>query len=244
MKPLVIFKTGDSFSKISEQIGDFEQWIVDGLGDQHLPVAIIDPRKGDALPDIDTVAGGIITGSHSMVSDREPWSESLAAWLRAAVAGNIPVLGICYGHQLLAHALGGDVGYHPGGIELGTVSVNLTPSAKNDPLFDHLPDRFLAHVVHRQCVRILPEGAVLLAGNAFEPHHAFRIGDAAWGVQFHPEFGTAAMTGYIEEAMADSGSAEAVSGFSSNQVLPTDEAASLLPKFARVVEQRMRQVSI
>ena len=240
MKSLVIIKVGDAFSNISEKFGDFEQWIVNGLGDHHLPIVITDPRLGDAFPNIDCVAGIIITGSHSMVSDREPWSENLAIWLRAAVIENTPTLGICYGHQLLAHAFGGDVGYHPDGIELGTVSINLTPLAKSDPLFSHLPDQFLAHVVHSQCVRSLPKRAVILASNAFEPHHAFRIGDFAWGVQFHPEFGTDAMAGYIEETMKNLNSDEAISKFPSIKVFATVEASSVLPKFVQLVKQRMR----
>ncbi|MEZ4555438.1 MAG: gamma-glutamyl-gamma-aminobutyrate hydrolase family protein [Caldilineaceae bacterium] len=57
-----------------------------------------------------------MTGSHSMVTDRAAWSERSADWLRAVVAAEWPVLGICFGHQLLAHAWGGVVGP---GIEMG-----------------------------------------------------------------------------------------------------------------------------
>ena len=239
MKPLVIFKVGETFSKISEQIGDFEQWIVDGLGDHHLPISIVDPRNGDLLPNLDAVAGAIVTGSHSMVSDCEPWSLNLSVWLREAVGINIPILGICYGHQLLAHALGGNVGYHPGGIELGSVPVHLASRAKEDLLFEHLPEQFFAHAVHRQSVRSLPNGAVSLASNAFEPHQAFRIGDVAWGVQFHPEFSSAAMTGYIDQVMESMDANEAISQLASVEVHATLEAASVLPKFAQLVMQRL-----
>src|SRR5690606_15176642 len=122
---LIIFKVGDTFPDLAAEIGDFEQWIKTGLGQTDLPVTVVDPRKPDPLPVISDVAGAIITGSHSMVTDREAWSENLGVWLREAVTAQVPVLGICYGHQLLAHALGGEVAHHPVGLEIGTVSVTL-----------------------------------------------------------------------------------------------------------------------
>lgn len=232
MKPLVIFKVGETFSVLSREIGDFDQWIMTGIGSRAVPVTVFDPRTMGVLPDISDVAGAIITGSHGMVTDQAPWSESLAAWLRSAVSHNVPVLGICYGHQLLAHALGGEVGYHPDGIELGTVSVRLTDAARLDPLFQGLPDEFAAQVVHRQSVRRLPPGAVLLGGNAFEPHQAFRVGDTAWGVQFHPEFSSIAMSGYIEELARRSELEQMASESVLNNVLATDDAGTILSKFA------------
>ncbi|QAU33888.1 glutamine amidotransferase [Janthinobacterium sp. 17J80-10] len=237
MKPLVIFKVGETFSGLSRQIGDFEHWIMNGIGSAAIPVTVLDPRTAGALPDISDVAGAIITGSHGMVTDQAPWSESLAAWLRSAVSHNVPVLGICYGHQLLAHALGGEVSYHPEGIELGTVSVRLTDAARLDSLFQGLPDEFGAQVVHRQSVRKLPPGAVLLGGNAFEPHQAFRVGDAAWGVQFHPEFSSVAMSGYIDELGRRSDLEPMASKSLLKNVLATDDAASLLPKFAELASR-------
>ena len=177
MKPLIILKVGDAVGSLPRESGDFEHWIIDGIGLMQDSIEIIDPRCGDPLPGIADVGGAIITGSGSMVTDRAPWSEDLARWLRTAVPENVPILGICYGHQLLAHALGGEVGYHSQGIEIGTVSVRLSPSAHDDALFADFPDEFLAQAVHRQSVMRLPPGAVLLAGNDFEPHHAFRVGE-------------------------------------------------------------------
>jgi GMP synthase (glutamine-hydrolysing) len=196
--PLAIFKAGSTFPSLAAELGDFEDWIARRLAPSVArPLRVVDPRC-DALPDPASLAGVIITGSHAMVSDREPWSEACAAWLAAAVPAGLPVLGICYGHQLLAHALGGEVGYHPGGLEIGTVEVETTPAAADDALFAALPPRFPAQVVHRQSVLRLPPGAVCLARNAFEPHHAFRI-HRAWGVQFHPEFSAEAMAGYLAQ---------------------------------------------
>ena len=179
-------------------------------------------------------SGVVLTGSHHMVSEREPWSEALVPWLQAAVEAGTPLLGICYGHQLLAHALGGEVAHHPEGVEIGTVTVELQDSAVGDPLLGGLPETFPAQAVHWQSVRRLPPGAVLLAGSAHESHHAFRIGDRAWGVQFHPEFSDAALRAYLDglgDLLADEGlDAAAIAA----RLQPTPEAASVLPRFARL----------
>lgn len=228
-KPLVIFKVGSTYPDIAAELGDFEHWIAAGLPGDAPPVVVVDPRAGDPLPDAAGLAGAIVTGSHSMVTDREPWSEQMAAWLRGAVAAELPVLGICYGHQLLAHALGGEVSNHPQGVELGTVEVARTDAAQNDPLFAALPARFAAQSAHRQSVRRLPEGAVLLAGNTFEAHHAYRVGPSAWGVQFHPEFSAAATAAYVR-AVGDPAAPAPFVG-------PSDAAASVLQRFAAVLRQ-------
>lgn len=234
-RPLLILKTGDTFDSLRASQGDFEHWIADGLGDAGLAVLVLDPRHGDALPPACEIAGVVVTGSHSMVSHREPWSERTAAWIGMLVRDTeVPVLGICYGHQLLAHALGGEAGDHPIAMEIGTVAVKATGAAAHDPLFESMPAQFAAHVVHRQSALKLPPGAVPLAGNDFEPHQAFRVGRQAWGVQFHPEFDEDAMRGYID--MLASGLQDPRAA--RDAVRPTPEAASLLQRFARIVAQR------
>ena len=176
----------------------------------------------------------MLTGSHHMVSDREPWSEALVPWLQAAVGAGTPVLGICYGHQLLAHALGGEVAHHPEGVEIGTVTVERHAASASDPLLGGLPARFCAQAVHWQSVRRLPPEAVLLAGSAHEAHHAFRIGERAWGVQFHPEFSDEALRAYLDGL----GPTLAKEGLDAAQIAaalrPTPEAASVLPRFAKL----------
>jgi GMP synthase (glutamine-hydrolysing) len=168
-----------------------------------------------------------------MVTDREPWNGALAGWLADAVGREVPLLGICYGHQALADALGGEVGDLPGGVEVGTVEVTRTPEAAGDPLLGGLPDAFPAQAAHRQGVRRLPPGAVLLARTAVEPHAAFRVGRRAWGVQFHPEFSAEATSGYVRAVAARGGAgidAEALLA----RVAPTPRAASVLATFARL----------
>jgi GMP synthase (glutamine-hydrolysing) len=179
-------------------------------------------------------AGVVLTGSHAMVSEREPWSEALVPWLRAAVEAGTPVLGICYGHQLLAHALGGEVTHHPDGVEIGTVTVERHAVSEGDPLLGGLPNRFPAQAVHWQSVRRLPADAVLLAGSAHEAHHAFRVGERAWGVQFHPEFSDEALRAYLDglgEMLAKEGRDAAQI---TDALRPTPDAASVLPRFAQL----------
>lgn len=234
-RPLLILKTGSTHDHIRARLGDFEDWIGAGLRQGGATEVITHHARGAHLPPPpDTLAGVVITGSHSMVSDREAWSEALVPWLRQAVEAGTPVLGICYGHQLLAHALGAQVGHHPEGVEIGTVDVTLHASAQGDPLLGHLPSRFAAQAVHWQSVRTLPPGAVLLAGNAHEPHHAYRVGDRAWGVQFHPEFSHEALRAYLD-GLGPTLAREGVdAAHISASLQPTPEAASVLPRFAQL----------
>lgn len=236
-RPLLIFQTGATHEDIAQQLGgDFIDWIRSGLlAGGASQVDVLDVRTTDAvLPDHGNVAGVIITGSHAMVSDREPWSEALVPWLQQAVRQDVPVLGICYGHQLLAHAMGGEVGHHPEGPEFGTVEVARHPHSDDDPLLGSLPRSFPAQAAHFQSVRKLPEGAVPLASNAFEPYHAFRIGRKAWGVQFHPEFGPGASRAYLELLHERLGEAGLNPDHLIGKVSDSPEAASVLPRFAKV----------
>ncbi|RZL88296.1 MAG: glutamine amidotransferase [Variovorax sp.] len=236
-RPLAIIKLGDTFDTLRAQRGDFEHWIATGLGATRLPVVVLDPRRGDTLPAPAQISGAIVTGSHSMVSHREPWSEATGAWLAQLVAHGTPLLGICFGHQLLAQALGGETTDHPGGMEIGTVAIELTPEAADDPLLHGLPAVFEAHVVHRQSALRLPDAAVRLAGNDHEPHQAFRIGRRAWGVQFHPEFDAEVMRAYVD-LLADDVRAQGADPAALRQrIAATATAAQLLGRFAHIAEE-------
>src|SRR3546814_6422229 len=118
-----------------------------------------------------------------MVTERLDWSERSAQWLGDAARAGLPVMGICYGHQLLAHALGGEIGDNPAGRQMGTIELELQPAAAGDPLFAGLPQRFPAQATHLQSVLRAPEGATLLASSELDAFHEFRWGEAAWGVQ-------------------------------------------------------------
>ncbi len=238
MKTTVILKLGSTIPSLAHELGDFDEWIRSPLADLGLPMEVVDPRSAAPLPRLDTLEGVILTGSHSMVTDNLAWSERIAAWLPDVVARGIPLLGICYGHQLLARAMGGDVADNPHGREFGSHRVNLLPHAADDPLLGSFTPAIGAHLCHTQSVVRLPPDAVRLAWSEREPHQAYRVGSCAWGVQFHPEFGEQAMKGYIREcAGLLSGEGQDPAALE-RKVVPTPAGTGILRRFMEIVKER------
>lgn len=236
-KKLVIIKTGRTFPAIVQNLGDFEDWIARGLG-KSSDIQVVPAHENQGLPEMKNVKGVVIAGSHAMVTQNLDWSLKLEAWIPGLIQAEIPLLGICYGHQLIAKAMGGGVDYHPRGIEIGTTEIILTASPKEDPLFQDLPGQFKVHVCHSQTITKLPESAQGIAKNRFESHHVFRMGERAWGVQFHPEYNTSIMKAYIEnmtQAIEASGQNPATL---LGQVEETPIGARVLARFGVLARQQ------
>ena len=107
-RPILIVKAGTTLAEIAARRGDFEDWIGSGLGDDAPPTQVLTvfDETEIAFPEPNLLAGVVVTGSSAMVSHAEPWSERTAEWLCRVVELDTPCLGICYGHQLLAKAMG------------------------------------------------------------------------------------------------------------------------------------------
>ena len=196
--PIAVLKTGEALAPVKAACGDFEDWIAEGLGRPLAELLVISAHEGDGLPEAASLSGVVVTGSPAMVTAREDWSEAAAGWLGAIVERDtVPVLGLCYGHQLIAHGLGGEVGVNPRGREMGTVEVELSATAvREQPLFES--GRFPGHMSHVESVLVAPSDARVLATTALEPHAALQFGPRQWGVQFHPEFDREIMWRYVE----------------------------------------------
>jgi GMP synthase (glutamine-hydrolysing) len=199
MKKLLIIKAGTTYPAIRSKAGDFDDMVIERAGLPGREVTVCPVYEKQPLPELSGIYATIITGSHEMVTDRADWSVYLANWIKETAYGKIPVLAICYAHQLAAAALGGSAGYHPRGLELGSTLIELTPEGAVDPLMRVLPARFTGHVTHAQTVTALPAGAKVLAHNSFEAHQAIAFGPNVWGLQFHPEFSADIVHLYIDE---------------------------------------------
>ena len=227
MKPILIIQAGHTFPEIAAAHGDFDDMVYRALNGKQRKTRVVDVSRAAVLPAPSSCAAAVITGSHEMVSDKADWSERTARWLSQAHGHGLPLFGLCYGHQLLAHALGGEAGDNPNGLEIGTQTIERLPACDDDPLFAPLGSRFPAHTVHRQSALKLPPQAVLLCRNPHEAHHAFRLGKHTWGVQFHPEFSADVMNGYLRRHHGRKNGSDPVQN--------TPEAAALLQRFANYV---------
>ena len=186
---ILLIQTGSAPETLNAREGDLPQWFARALGrDLARGMQVVRVFAGETLPPPGQHALAIITGSAAMVTDREAWSEATAVWIRQAMAVSMPLFGVCYGHQLMADALGGTVGDHPEGGEAGCLEIELLSEAGEDPLLAGLPSRFTAHLTHSQSVLVPPRGARVLARSRLDPHQVLRYGPVAVSTQFHPEF--------------------------------------------------------
>ena len=238
MKPLLIIKAGYPVKSVPQHAGDFADWIIRGMALPQRDFLVADVVRGEPLPAPQAIRGALITGSPAMVTDRADWSLRTAAWILGLAETAVPLLGICYGHQLIAQALGGEAGWHPRGREIGTVPVNLCDGAGQDALFRGLPSTFPAHSTHSQTILRLPEGGEVLAANGHERYHGVRFRETIWGVQFHPEFNAPVMRAYISERMADLQLEGLDASMLLAQVTETPDAERALRNFAALCQPR------
>lgn len=234
---ILVVKTGEPPAPVKAARGDFTEWIAKGMGSSPDDILVANVHLGDPLPDPSAISGVVVTGSPAMVTDRADWSEASAAWLARIVETDaVPVLGICYGHQLLAHALGGEVGANPNGRELGTVEVRHDAAAvAGDPVL--LGVSAPGHMSHSESVLRPPTDAQVLATTDLEAHAVLKFGPRQWGLQFHPEFDRDIMQRYVEarrEVVAEEGlDPDALIG----NAVETPVLTSVLERFAAFVDE-------
>jgi GMP synthase (glutamine-hydrolysing) len=230
---MVVLIAGEPIEAVRKQRGDYAALIRATIGDAWPGTwTDVDLRHGAPLPEPSGLAGVIVTGSSSSVTERAPWMLRTEEYLRGLTARGVPTFGICFGHQLLGQALGGEVTKNPRGREIGTVDVNLLA---DDPLLAATPPPHRANATHVDSIGRLPPGARVLARTALDPHAVVRFSAETWGVQFHPEMDGAIIRTYLEVRRA----LIAAEGIDADQLLATAADAfageSTLRRFAEIV---------
>jgi GMP synthase (glutamine-hydrolysing) len=144
-----------------------------------------DPRLASHAASADAV---IVSGSPRDAWSDEPEVLELLDVVRDLMAAGRPLLGVCYGHQIMARVAGGEVAPNPAGWEVGNTTVELTPTGLASPLFRAAPLPIEVIESHQDAVLSAPPGSTILARNSHTPVQALSYGRRQFSVQFHPEF--------------------------------------------------------
>lgn len=144
-----------------------------------------DVALGEFPETVDTCDGYVITGSPNGVYDTDSWITDLMQFVRDCYAAEKKLVGICFGHQILAHALGGHTEKSEKGWGLGLKPFDVVAQK---PWMTEPVGQFGLYFVHQDQVQQLPAEAELLGGNGFCPNAMFVMDDRVLGVQGHPEF--------------------------------------------------------
>ncbi|AGB17099.1 GMP synthase family protein [Halovivax ruber XH-70] len=210
-------------------------------GDENVPrnyrrelsasLAEFDVTAGSLPTDYD-VDGVVVTGSRSSVYWDEDWIEATKAWVEGAIDRGVPCLGVCWGHQLLADVLGGEVA-DMGVYEIGYHEIDRTTD--ESVLLAGIDETFLAFTTHSDAVVDLPPKAIELARNEYS-NHAFRR-DRVFGVQFHPEYDAqSARDLTMEKELDDDRRERVLAGITDENARRAAGAKQLFENFVAYVE--------
>ena len=201
MKQIIILDCGPSLSEVSKLFGYAPEWIMAVLDDgvnkfkwvKSYYGETVDYKEGDAW---------IITGSPLSVYDENDWMLDLEDNIRKIGEINKPVLGICFGHQLIAKSFGGKVELNPNGWELGAYPIQLSKAGLNSRLFSGFNNDSIVYESHQDSVTSLPDNAVELASNN-KGNQSYRMHESIFAVQFHPEFSWGVIKKYVSIRSAE-----------------------------------------
>ena len=197
----MLLQLGEAPAAMPALLGGYRTWFEHAWDG---PLELVDgrPEAQAKIPHPRDHAGIVVSGSAASLATATPaaWMVDAAELVRRAHEVGTPLLGVCFGHQLIGHAFGARVIANPWGWEVGTRSVELTPAGRADPLFAGLPARLRVNLTHRDIIdpATCPAELRCLAGNDAATLQAVAVGTHTWGVQFHPEVSGAIMRGYID----------------------------------------------
>jgi len=180
----------DCVEKDTLPLGGVEGWFRAALKkcDPGVEVKTVRASARDWEKEVAWADAVMISGSPRDAFADDEWTHALMAKVARLLEKKKPVLGVCYGHQIMGRVEGGKVARCNEGWELGETKVEVTPEGASSPLLEGLPKQMNVMQSHRDCVLEVPGKGVLLASSPHTKVQAARWAEHAYGVQFHPEF--------------------------------------------------------
>ena len=229
---IIIVSNGPGLKDVVEKFGHSSEWIPQAINDPSINYQVLKAYEGDVC-NIDNYDGFIITGSKYSVYDDFDWINELKGFIKSIVSHNKPILGICFGHQILAECLGGKVEPNKLGWELGSYSINLTDEGLKHPLFKNIHDRDIVYESHQDIVSVMPEGAIELAYTE-KANQSFSYKNNIFGVQFHPEF-----SHDVTRALMDIRASKGIS-LDSNELEKSFNSKNILKNFIKIIRGEIK----
>jgi len=186
MKNVIVISCGPGLDEVRNEYGHSYKWVQDACKVAEVNFFQSNAYKGD-FPSLEDGDGWIITGSAKSAYDDLEWIVELEVLIKKAYEVQKSILGICFGHQLIAQALGGIVKKNSKGWELGSNNITINNQGLSSPIFDKILSKDSFYMSHEDVVTQLPKEAVELASNE-KGNQSYSIGNYIYGVQFHPEF--------------------------------------------------------
>ncbi len=197
-----LLKCGSIRRDLVRDHGDYPELFADLFGDAGVTLVTYDAEHGELPDSVHECDSWLISGSVSSVYEPLEWIDRARGFVAASVAADVPVVGVCFGHQLLAQALGGEVAASERGWGVGVHRYDIVADLPRWPAHLDVATDLSLLASHQDQVTRLPEGATVLASSHHCPVAAFSLGDRAVAVQAHPEF-TPELTARLIEARRD-----------------------------------------
>jgi len=193
---LLIISAGPGLEQIRAQYGHATDWFSNLIDYSDIDIDINNIYANEDF-DESYYDGWIITGSASSVVDNLDWMQKLKNKIVYASKNSISILGVCFGHQILSAALGGEVIHNKKGWELGSYKLEINQLGLSSKLFNEIDPNDYFYFSHEDIVSKLPHNAVELARNNMGLQ-SFSVDNQIFGVQFHPEFTVDIMNQYVK----------------------------------------------
>ncbi len=197
-----ILKAGTASRRTQARLGDVDAMFRTLLAQPGEQWETFDAEHGEFPARLDRFDGLVVTGSPAAVFDDPPWIPRLLDTIRAAHAADVPLLGICFGLQACAQALGGEVVRNPAGWDIGMAALALSEAGRRHPALAQAPQPLRILETHSDIAVRTPPGAVVLASSPRTPVEIFTLGERVLCLQGHPEMDNAMVSELLEKRLA------------------------------------------